>query len=158
MAFDTFAKVGDIKGESKDAKHKDEVEVLSWSWGVTQTPSFGYGGGGGAGKADFQPLVFTHRIDKASPLLMKACATGQHLPAATISMRGAGQGQQEFLVIKLTDVLVTGVSLAGSEEATSEVVELRFGKVDYEYRAQKPNGTLEPGLHFIYDLTTNKAG
>ena len=35
MASDIFAKIGDIKGESADAKHKDEIEVLSFSWGVT---------------------------------------------------------------------------------------------------------------------------
>jgi type VI secretion system secreted protein Hcp len=58
----------------------------------------------------------------------------------------------------LTDVLVTGVSLSMTDDANSEVVELRFGKVDYEYKPQKPNGTLEPGIHFIYDLKTNKAG
>jgi type VI secretion system secreted protein Hcp len=29
MAMDIFAKLGDIKGESTDDKHKDEVEVLS---------------------------------------------------------------------------------------------------------------------------------
>ena len=34
MAADIFAKLGDIKGESLDDKHKDEVELLSWSWGV----------------------------------------------------------------------------------------------------------------------------
>ena len=158
MAVDIFAKVGDIKGESKDNKHKDEIDVLSWTWGVSQTPVFAFGGGGGAGKAEFQPLVFVHRIDKASPLLMKACATGQHLPTATITVRKAGGGQQEYIVIKLTDVLVTGVSLSMTEDENSEVVELRFGKVDYEYKPQKPNGTLEPGIHFIYDLKTNKAG
>ena len=37
MAVDIFAKIGDIKGESLDNKHKDEVEVLSWSWGVSQS-------------------------------------------------------------------------------------------------------------------------
>ena len=37
MAADIFAKLGDIKGESLDSKHKDEVEVLSWSWGVSQS-------------------------------------------------------------------------------------------------------------------------
>ena len=29
MAADIFAKLGDIKGESIDDKHKDEIEVLS---------------------------------------------------------------------------------------------------------------------------------
>jgi type VI secretion system secreted protein Hcp len=33
MAADIFARIGTIKGESQDAKHKDEIEVLSWSWG-----------------------------------------------------------------------------------------------------------------------------
>jgi Type VI secretion system effector, Hcp len=30
---DIFAKLGDIKGESLDDKHKDEIEVLSFSFG-----------------------------------------------------------------------------------------------------------------------------
>ncbi len=49
MASDIFAKIGDIKGESLDSKHKDEVEVLSWSWGVQQTGTMSHGGGGGEG-------------------------------------------------------------------------------------------------------------
>ena len=56
MASDIFAKIGDIKGESLDSKHKDEVEVLSWSWGVSQSGSMAHGGGGGEGKATFQRL------------------------------------------------------------------------------------------------------
>jgi type VI secretion system (T6SS) effector Hcp len=37
MASDIFAKIGDIKGESSDSKHKDEIEVLSYSWGMPRT-------------------------------------------------------------------------------------------------------------------------
>jgi hypothetical protein len=44
MASDIFAKIGDIKGESTDNKHKDEIEVLSFSWGVTnEVLSFSWG-------------------------------------------------------------------------------------------------------------------
>ena len=39
MASDIFAKLGDIKGESIDDKHKDEIEVLSFSWGVANPGS-----------------------------------------------------------------------------------------------------------------------
>ena len=81
MAADIFAKIGDIKGESLDAKHKDEVEVLSWSWGISQSGSMAHGGGGGEGKASFNDFNFTHKIDKASPSLMKACATGEQRPS-----------------------------------------------------------------------------
>src|SRR4051812_20554045 len=104
MAADIFAKIGDIKGESLDSRHRDEVEVLAWSWGVAQSGSIVHGGGGSggaAGKANFHDLNFSHHIDKASPALMKVCATGEHVPEATITMRKAGRGQQEFLIIKM---------------------------------------------------------
>ena len=159
MASDIFAKIGDIKGESLDSKHKDEIELLSWSWGVSRSVSgSGGGAGAGAGKAHFQDLSFTHKIDKASPLLLKACATGQHLKEATITRRKAGKGQQEFLVIKMNDVLVTSVADSDSDGGLMESVSLAFAKVDLEYRPQKPNGSLDAGLHFKYDLKTNKEG
>jgi type VI secretion system secreted protein Hcp len=159
MAIDIFAKIGDIKGESLDSKHKDEIEVLSFSWGVTNPASHGSGSGGGAGKAVFQDLSIVHKIDKASPLLLAACATGEHLKEATITHRKAGKGQQEFLVVKLNDVLITGVIHAGDTTGpASETVSLAFAKVDFEYRPQKADGSLDAGIHFKFDLKASKTG
>jgi len=159
MASDIFAKLGDIKGESLDSKHKDEIEVLSFSWGVTNTGSLSHGGGGGEGKATFHDLSFVHRIDKASPLLMKACATGTHLKEATITQRKAGKGQQDYFIVKMNDVIITSVMEAGSSgQPGSESVTFAFAKVDLEYKPRKPNGTLDAGIHFKYDLKANKEG
>ena len=156
MAIDIFAKLGDIKGESLDNKHKDEIEVLSWSWGVTNAVTLA-GSGAGQGKANFRDLSFTHKIDKASPVLMKACATGVHLKEATITHRKAGKGQQEFLVIKMNDVIVTAVMDAESREGESaENVSLVFAKIDVSYRPQKADGSLDAGIHFKYDLKAQK--
>jgi type VI secretion system secreted protein Hcp len=158
MASDIFAKLGDIKGESVDDKHKGEIEVLSWSWGVTQSGTMGHGGGGGEGKANFNDFNFTHHIDKASPVLLKACATGEHIKEATITVRKAGKGQQEFLVIKMNDIIITGVapSGAGDGAATAEHVALQFAKVDLEYKPQKADGSLDAGVHFKYDIKGQK--
>ena len=156
MASDIFAKLGDIKGESQDNKHKGEIEVLSWSWGVTNSVAVA-GSGAGAGKANFHDLSFTHKIDKASPQLMQACATGVHLKEATITHRKAGKGQQEFLVIKMSDVIITALGDADSEDESMETVSLAFAKIDVEYRPQKADGSLDAGVHFKYDLKTNKA-
>ena len=160
MAADIFAKIGDIKGESLDVKHKDELEVLSWSWGVSQSASIGGGGGQGQGKASFKELNFTHAIDKSSPVLMKACATGSHIKDATITVRKAGKGQQEYLIIKMSDVIVTGVSPSGSGEAAgvTESVALNFAKVAVEYKPIKADGSLDAGIHFKYDIKTQKEG
>jgi type VI secretion system secreted protein Hcp len=162
MAADTFAKIGDIQGESSDARHKGEIDVLSWSWGVSQNATIaGPGSGGaGAGKPTFQDLQFTHVVDKATPNLLKACATGQHIPDATITIRKAGAGQQEFLTIKMSDVIVAGVhpSAPAGASALSETVALQFAKVDFEYKPQKPDGSLDAGIHFIYDIRNNREG
>jgi type VI secretion system secreted protein Hcp len=161
MASDIFAKLGDIKGESTDAKHTDEIEVLSFSWGVTNPAPSGSGDGAGAGKATFKDLSITHHIDKASPKLLEACATGTHLKDATITHRKAGKGQQEYLIIKMNDVIITGVTHEGTTTAAElapETVSLAFAKVDFEYKPQKPDGSLDAGIHFKYDLKTNKVG
>jgi type VI secretion system secreted protein Hcp len=160
MASDIFAKIGDIKGESLDDKHKGEIEILSFSWGVTNPAHIGgTGGGAGAGKATFHDLAFTHGVDKASPVLLKACATGEHIKDATITHRKAGKGQQEFLVIKMNDVIITSVQLSdASGGSASESVSMTFAKVDLEYKPQKADGSLDAGIHFKYDLKAQKEG
>ena len=92
MAVDVFLKLGTIAGESTDDKHKGEIDVLSWSWGINQSGTMAPGGGGGAGKASFHDLSFMHSFDKASPAIMKACATGEHIPEATLIVAQGGQG------------------------------------------------------------------
>jgi type VI secretion system secreted protein Hcp len=157
MASDIFAKLGDIKGESIDDKHKDEIEVLSWSWGVSNAGEMRGGSGGGEGKASFHDLSFTHKIDKASPALMQACATGVHLKDATITHRKAGKGQQEFLVIKMNDVIITSVTNQDVNAGnTVETVTLAFAKVDLAYSPQKADGSFDAGIHFKYDLKASK--
>ena len=89
MATDIFAKIGDIKGESLDAKHKDEIEVFSFSWGVANSGSAAPGEEG-AGKATFQDLSIVHGIDKATPD-WKACATGLRIKDATITHRSGAK-------------------------------------------------------------------
>ena len=126
MAADVFLKLGDIKGESSDDKHKGEIDVLAWSWGVSNAASMATGGGGGLGKASFHDLTITHYIDKASPNLLKMCATGEHIKEATLTQRKQGKGQQEYLLIKLTDVMVSSVQDGGTGDQLTENFTLAF--------------------------------
>jgi len=159
MASDIFAKIGDIKGESLDSKHKDEIEVLSFSWGVTSTFATQSGGGGGSGQATCQELALVHKIAKASPLLMRACVIGGHHKEPTITHRKAGKDQQDYLIVKMNDVIITAVTDGdASGQAGSETVSLAFAKIDLEYKSQKADGSLDTGIHFKFDLKTNKEG
>jgi type VI secretion system secreted protein Hcp len=156
MSSDIFAKLGDIKGESFDDKHKGEIEVFSFSWGMTHSAGTG-SSGGPTDKATFKEFSIVHSIDKASPSILAACATGTHLKDATITQRKAGKGQQEFLIFKMNDVIITSVTeVSGNPNA--ETVSLTFAKVDVEYKPQKADGSLDAGIHFKFDLKTNKVG
>ena len=164
---DMFIKIGSIKGESADARHRDEIDVLSWTWGEEQSaPAGGAGGVGGAaaGKVSMQDFVFTHLLDVASPELMKACATGTHMPEAVFSVRksggsGPGGGSKDFLVIRLQEVTVSAVSTGGSRDDAGfiETIALRFGKIRLEYRRQNPDGTMATPTVFEWNTRTNKS-
>ena len=39
-----------------------------------------------------------------------------------------------------------------------ETVSLAFAKVDFEYKPQKADGSLDAGIHFKYDIKSNKVG
>jgi type VI secretion system secreted protein Hcp len=158
MATNMFIRIGDIKGESHDSRHKDEIEVLSWSWGLTRPAAASSDGVGTTGRAAFQDITFTHLIDRASPSLMVACASAQRFRDARLTVRRPGTTTpEEFLLINLEEVFVTSAQSSGTEAAGGlvEQVTLAFARVDFEYRRERPDGSLDTGVHFKWDLSQN---
>jgi len=144
-----------ITGESTDAKHRGEIDVLSWSWGVTLSSSTHVGGAGEAGKAIPADLKFSHRIDLASPSLIKACASGRHIKEAVVSVQKTGAAPFEFLTIKLSDVTVKSVEPVVNtlENNATEIVGLDFSRMEFEYRQDlKPGATSK----VLWDVAANK--
>lgn len=155
---DYYLKIERVDGESCADGHKGEMDIESWNFSVYQTGTFFSGGGGGAGKAKFQDIRFTKKIDKASPKLMLMCATGQHLKQAVLTLRKAGDGQQDFCKIILTDVLVsehqTNNHLGGDPLPTDEF-SLNYAKIEFEYKPQKADGSLNAAIKAGYDVARN---
>lgn len=158
MAVDYFLRIDGIEGESADAKHKGEIDVLSWAWGASNSGAVSVGGGAGAGKATIQDLQFTTPLSKASPKLFLACATGQHLKQAKLTAVRAGAKQAEFLTLTLSDVMVSSYQTGGSEGADispMDQVSLNFAKLAMEYRGQKADGSLDAPVIAGWDAKTN---
>jgi type VI secretion system secreted protein Hcp len=103
-------------------------------------------------------FAFTMKINKASPKLFLACATGQHIKEALLTCRKAGKEQQEYLKIKFNDLLVSSFQTGGSsgDVIPMESISFNFSKIEYSYAAQKPDGGLESPLVHKYDLKENK--
>lgn len=159
MATDYFLKLDNIAGESQDSKHKGEIQLESWSWGATNAGTFGAGGGGGAGKVSMQDFHFTMPINSASPKLMLACSTGEHIKTATLTARKAGGEQQEYFKITFSEILVSSYQIGGSahgDVAPLDQISLAFSKIEYEYKPQKADGSLDAATKVGYDLKLNK--
>ena len=159
MAGDYFLKVDGIEGESQDARHQGEIGLDGWSFGGAQS---------GAGQEDFsgrtrkgtfnaQPFQFTAKVSKASPKLFLACTTGQHVKNATLFARKAGANQQDYLMIRLTDVLVASYQQSSTNGADTPVdqVSLSYTKIAIEYREQQPDGTLDSPVTGGFDVKAN---
>jgi type VI secretion system secreted protein Hcp len=128
MAADMFLKIDGIDGESSSNKHKGEIELLSFSWGLSQSSSTG-GGGGGAGKVQVKEFTFVKEIDKASPKLMEACCTGEHIRDVTLTLSSgaAAKGSQEkFMTIKFTDVLISSYQTGGGTGGSVPMDQVSF--------------------------------
>jgi type VI secretion system secreted protein Hcp len=162
MPVDMFLKLAGIVGESIDAKHKGEIDVLAWSWGLSEGPPQTGGGGGGAGKVKAQDLSIQKLLDLASPLLLSYSAEGKHISDGTLTARRESKGGagQEFLIFKMTNVLVTSVSMAETskdEVRPTETVTLNFAKLDFDYRSFKEDGSVNQEKSFRWDFSTNKS-
>jgi type VI secretion system secreted protein Hcp len=157
MAMDIFIKIGDLKGESVDDKHKEEIQVLAWSWGMSQSGTTHMGTGAGSGKVAVQDLSFTHYIDKVTPNLMLACANGKHFSEALLTVRKAGEKPLEYLKITMTDLIVTSVTTGGSggEDRLTENVSLNFAKFKVEYTPQKKDGSGDAPITVGWDIAAN---
>ena len=161
MAFDAFLKLTGIVGESTDAKHKDEIEVLSYSFGASNGTNAG-AGGGGAGKVQFQDFHFVSRLQSSSPQLFLACASGQHIKEATLTVRKAGGEQQEFLKLRMSDVFVASFQQGGSPDSGDslpiEQVSINYSKLDIDYSKVDSKGGIEGTVVTSWDLKSNKGG
>ena len=151
---DYFLKIDGIPGESADAKHKDEIELVAFSWGLTQ-PGAARGSVGGAARAHFKDFQFVMRVNKASPQLFLATVSGKHIKEASLSVRRAVKKQIEYLKIKFNDVFITSFEQAGGQDAPEETVAFDFGTIAIDYMPQGPQGAPGSAVQAGWDLSKN---
>ncbi|MFN3985500.1 MAG: Hcp family type VI secretion system effector [Rhodocyclaceae bacterium] len=156
---DFFVKIQGIQGESKDAKHRGWIDVLSWAYGVSQSASTEVGGGGGVGRAHFSALTFIHEVDRSSPNLMQYCAAGKHIDIVELVCCKAGDGPQEYIHLYLEDCLITRVTPFGKPDSARvlEGVAISFAKIRIETREQRANGSMTAAITGTWDIKRNVA-
>jgi type VI secretion system secreted protein Hcp len=147
-------KTGPIKGESRDDKHKDEIDVLGWSWGIKT--HFDMATGGASGKATIKELRILKHADRASTPLMLAAVNNEVIKKAVLTVRKAGTTQQEYFKLTIEKGRITSYDVQAPESETSaellESVTLSFQKIEVEYRMQGDDGQLLGSSMFSHDI------
>jgi len=168
MATDYFLKIDGIPGESRDGKHKDEIEVQFYTWGA-QNVGEATGGSSSSGKAQMADLNCGIKPDKAYPALLHHVATGAHIKSAILTCRRAGGKQEDYARYALTDIIVTSVdygsqgppvSNSRDDLAKHDAIWFSFSvaELELEYKEQKADGSLGPATKIKYNLKRMQAG
>ena len=157
MAVDTFLKLGDIKGESKDSKHPGEIEILSWSFACDTDRHHEYGRRRRRRQGELQRRQHHARGRQGVAGVDDQVRHRRAHQGGDARLPQGGEGQQEYLIIKMNDILITSVQPSGSSEHLMESVSMNFSKI-VPSMPQKEDGSLDAGLFFKYDVKQNKEG
>lgn len=133
-AVDYFLKIDGVTGESRDSKHKGEIELLSFSWGASSSAHVATGGHA-AGRLSFQDLEFTKLFDKASPQIFLKLVNGATITSMTLSARKTTANTEfpnpDFMKIVFSSVLISFYKEQepNTDVLTSEAVGALFKKM-----------------------------
>src|ERR1700712_65008 len=160
-------KSGEIKGDSRDGKHKDAVEVTTFSHAISQPKSATASSAGGhtSERVEFDDLVFTKDIDYATPALMIACASGTLIKDIEVhfyrayggnSAKGE-QARHEYYTLKLKNTIVSSVGTSmNADGLPAEKFTLKPAAMSWFYEEHKLDGSKGKKMEKMWSLTTNK--
>jgi type VI secretion system secreted protein Hcp len=162
MAIDVYLHIEGIKGESRDDRHKEWIEVTGVHWGVHQprSASASTAGGHTAERVGMSDISFSKLTDLSTPILAQTCAAGKTIPKARFEFfRADGNGTRvKYFEIDLTNVLIGMVKphLGGDQTLLSETVNLKFSKVNWVYTQQNIAGGVGGSTAGGWDLAANR--
>ena len=155
---DMFLKIdgirqGAIKGEARDAGHKDEIDVLGWTWGMEGNLVHGQA----TAKTAVRELKITKRVDKATTGLMSALRSNEVIKKAVLTVRkSGGKNPVEYYTITLEKGRITSLMQKSGDgtdpAALSEEVSIAFSKVAVEYKPQGDDGQFRGATAFEMDI------
>ena len=139
-----FMKVSGVFGESRDAIHRDWIDLTAWSWAVTRK----------AGKAAaFGTVTVLFAVNRALPYLLDDLARGKLLTSVTL--QAAGPKDQPIVTIKLSGVTVTHALDAAFGGSPSNSLQMAFQRIDYKYNYQPLDGTRGQTYNFCWNVAAH---
>ncbi|MDR5758676.1 MULTISPECIES: type VI secretion system tube protein Hcp [unclassified Caballeronia] len=149
-------KIDKIKGNSALTGHADQIILSSYSFGIqlpmNPDPSATERT---LGRAMFSEVHCTKITDLATPSLYRACAAGDKLGDATISIGRTENGKfMELMTYVLSDAMVSNVNTSGAGQP-SDAFAIGYSKITAVYTQQKTDSTQKGKTSFGWDVAAD---
>lgn len=144
-AVDYFLKIEGVKGESR--YEPGAVDILAWSWGMSQSGSYRRKGP----TASLQDFTVMKPLDKSSPKLAEACATGQVIPSMVLKCVSTETPDVPLFTITLRDVLVSSYSASSGNDGAVDSFTISCRSMTYSVAVAGG-----PPAEFIWDIPPPK--
>ena len=158
--------VGDkekFKGESNLDGFDDLIVCDSFSVGATVPLDLGRGTNRTAGSVHISEVSFSRQFDSSSIPLLNATFSGEVFKKMTIHfLKAAGtdeKAHEEFLSVELKDAIFSNVSYSGASGGGNmmESISVGFTAIDFKYKVQKDDGSLDGAVVASFDMLTQKS-
>ena len=103
------------------------------------------------GAAEFSPLTVSKTLDKSTPMLLEACASGRVLPRVEITIQKADGATMTYVLNNATVAAVQH----GADDRPTEEVAFYYEKVTWSY---KPAGRRQKPVEATWDLSGSQSG
>jgi len=138
MAINAFLKIEDMPGECTKAGYEDCIELFAHDYTIARKMGGSMADGMEAsGRPDFQPFEIIKRIDKTTPLFIKACLNSQTIDEVKLFLvkTAAGGGGEDFTYVEYTlkNVTVIAVNPIDSDNMDDEVIKEHVSFVFREF-------------------------
>ena len=151
-----YLKNDKIQGDSVAAGFEDQIDCQSWSFGATQSTNMHQATGGAAGGSDLQDLMFSKKMDKASPLMYRCCCEGSHLGEVTLTCTRSYEGADiKWLEIILKEAIISSVnSMSPPDGMGDESFSLNFAEYMMKFYPQEEGGAEGSSVDHGYNIAT----
>ena len=162
---DTFLKLDDVKGESLDSAHENEIEVHDWKWGLLNNASFELSAKDAVKKTTLKHITIEKRYDVGSVTLTNFCALGKRIPEGRLTCRKnaaneyfGGRNKINYVEITFRNIKVETIDWPGKLESgeIAETITLSFTQFLMTYWLQDNEGLRSGVVDFGFDVPTHK--
>lgn len=140
-------KQGPLKGESETPGHVDEIAVIAWRWGVSSPTATG--SSQATGRRMYDVLEIDKLVDGSSTRLLNSLGNNEDLKSATLALRKAGTGEDDYFKITLELARIVACRMQSSPSGgLYETVSIAYQKITMEYSPQQAGGAKGAGSSF----------